>query len=337
MSGDSIAFIRSANYGLTWTDRQIICPGSATADYLNPSCAFGWFSTPPESMSVGVAWQYLDNTATVREIRFRKNTLNGMPGFWRPTINFTSPANCYDGFPCLQMTHGGHPSAVITFVRKDTLGTDKAHLCYFFSTNGGNTWNSGHIYTSSYATNVPQDLVVDDTLGYYHVAFRDQDGSMIYQKARYDSISSPWSSPVYFSSGNNWSDWDLPAIGVRNGEPYVAWVDYHSPVYKLKFDAQWLLTAVNEHKSASLPNLVAVSPNPAKGAFTVHYQVNNPGRVRIALYDALGRLVRNVLECEMMVGQHQTKIETKTLAAGTYFVVIDILDQTWKKWIVIMK
>lgn len=334
VSGDSIGFARSMDYGSTWTHRQIIAEGGASFDYGYPSCAFGWHSSP-DSMFLGVAWQYLADSK--REIRFRKNTINGSPGYWHPTINFSCPQNMLDIYPNLQMTHGGYPSAVMTFVRVDTVGVDNADLYRFVTSNGGATWSDAlPIYDATYAGMVAHSLVVDDSLGYYHVAYRGEGGHMFYQKARYDSISLEWSNAISFGFGS-WDSYDFPAVGTRNGEPYVAWADYHAPVFKLKFDAQWLQTAVREQKSASLVNPLSVSPNPAKGVFAVNYPVNRAGTVRIAVYDALGRLAMNVLETDMPSGQYQTKITSENLAAGVYFISVETPEGIWNRRIAILR
>ncbi|MEO0155803.1 MAG: T9SS type A sorting domain-containing protein [candidate division WOR-3 bacterium] len=335
-SFDSIAFIRSSDYGMTWTDRQIIGYPSTNYGFLNPSCAYGWISTPPDSMSVGVAWQLLSNDETNGKIIFRKNTLNGMPGRWRPLIEFIPSVNCRDGFPHLQMTHGGFPSALITFVRIDTL-EDNADLYYFFSTNGGDNWNYGIIYDSNSTANVAHCLVIDDSLGYYHVAYRGAEEEIFYQKVRYDSVSSPWSASINVKNGSSsCNPYYFPAVGQRNGEPYVCWVDYDPPV-KLKFDAQWLQTGIKENQSARVPSPITITSNPVRDKFRVNYQVKNQGRVRIELYDVSGRLVAGLFESDMPAGQHGTKVETKALSAGVYFVVVDTPDGRFSERVVVVR
>lgn len=332
---DSICFVRSTDKGTTWTQRVTFgFPGY----YLNqdPDCAFGLYSSL-DSTSVGVAWQCIDyNTDT--KILFRKNTYNGLAAHWLPIQTFDTPAGNFDNFPALQMAHG-YPSAVIMFVRKDTSTTpDAAHLYRYVSNDGAETWNVYQHYISSYASNVPEGLAVDNYLGYYHLAYRDQSGSMRYQNARYDSAAATtWSSSVYFSSGNAWADDDFPAVGVRDGQPYVAWADYHAPIFKLKFDAAWLQTAVKEHQSKTLANPITISPNPAKGTFYINYSVANAGRVRITLYDALGRLAVDIFDDYIDSGQHQTKVESKNLAAGVYFISVEFPTGTWTKRVLLVK
>jgi hypothetical protein len=88
---------------------------------------------------------------------------------------------------------------------------------------------------------------------------------------------------------------------------------------------------------------LSVSPNPARGAFTVRYDV--PGKwglyraesdagaprdcphfpvpVRIGIYDAGGRLVRSLCEGEVAPGRYEARIPSGVLTAGVYFVRLE--------------
>jgi hypothetical protein len=84
---------------------------------------------------------------------------------------------------------------------------------------------------------------------------------------------------------------------------------------------------------------LSVSPNPARGAFTVRYdvpgkwgqsqplrgqtEVQSPFSVSLGIYDVDGRLVRSLSEGEVVPGRYEAKLPSGTLPAGIYFLRLD--------------
>jgi hypothetical protein len=83
-----------------------------------------------------------------------------------------------------------------------------------------------------------------------------------------------------------------------------------------------------------------VCPNPARGAFTVRYDVPSLGakagtvpqsaRTRgtvpvfaLGIYDAGGRMVRSLSEGDVAPGRHEVKLPLGVLPAGVYFCTLD--------------
>ena len=64
--------------------------------------------------------------------------------------------------------------------------------------------------------------------------------------------------------------------------------------------------------------LEAVWPNPSSGIVTVAYQVRQAGRVRLEIFDVLGRRVTTYEEYPQRAGSHQAEVSLSALAAGTY-------------------
>jgi len=68
---------------------------------------------------------------------------------------------------------------------------------------------------------------------------------------------------------------------------------------------------------------LSVSPNPARGAFSVRYDVPRQSRVSVGVYDAGGRLVRSLSEGEASPGRYEARIPSGVLPAGIYFLRLD--------------
>lgn len=68
---------------------------------------------------------------------------------------------------------------------------------------------------------------------------------------------------------------------------------------------------------------LSVSPNPARGAFSVHYEVPSKARVSAGVYDANGRLVRSLCQGNVTPGRYEVRLSSGVLPAGVYFCALD--------------
>lgn len=65
-------------------------------------------------------------------------------------------------------------------------------------------------------------------------------------------------------------------------------------------------------------NMLNVYPNPSSSASNIIYHVDRPQRIRINLYDALGREFTTILDSNVEPGTHQAVISTEELSTGIY-------------------
>ncbi len=83
-------------------------------------------------------------------------------------------------------------------------------------------------------------------------------------------------------------------------------------------------SGIEEEKPRPLASLrLDVAPNPARGAFSAHYEVTSPSRVSVGLYDVGGRLVRSLSEGYVVPGRYEAKLPSGILPAGVYFCTLD--------------
>jgi len=59
-------------------------------------------------------------------------------------------------------------------------------------------------------------------------------------------------------------------------------------------------------------------PNPARASATLRFSLPEATRVRLAVYDAMGREVARLADGEQAAGTHTFTLDASTLAAGTY-------------------
>ncbi len=60
-------------------------------------------------------------------------------------------------------------------------------------------------------------------------------------------------------------------------------------------------------------------PNPASKQATITFSVPEQTRVRIDVFDVLGRRITTLTEGERKAGQHETRLNVRSLSSGTYF------------------
>ncbi len=68
---------------------------------------------------------------------------------------------------------------------------------------------------------------------------------------------------------------------------------------------------------------LAVAPNPVAGGGTVRLTLPAAGRVRVAVYDALGREVAVLMDGERVAGELALALDASRLAPGVYAVRAD--------------
>jgi len=66
--------------------------------------------------------------------------------------------------------------------------------------------------------------------------------------------------------------------------------------------------------------LLPSAPNPFVQAARLRYRLPDPARVRLEVFDLLGRRVATLVNGERPAGPHEVQLDGSRLAAGTYFV-----------------
>jgi hypothetical protein len=78
-------------------------------------------------------------------------------------------------------------------------------------------------------------------------------------------------------------------------------------------------------------------PNPFNSSTTIEYGLPEPGRVRIDIYDLLGRRVETLVDEEMQPGRHQVTWDASGYSSGVYFYRIEAGDFVNTKRMVYLK
>ena len=86
----------------------------------------------------------------------------------------------------------------------------------------------------------------------------------------------------------------------------------------------------------------SIHPNPFNPQTTIEYTLSSPERVRVAIYDVRGTLVRRLADQSMPVGEHSlvwngTDDNGRTASSGIYFVRLLAGSVTETRKIVMLK
>jgi hypothetical protein len=104
------------------------------------------------------------------------------------------------------------------------------------------------------------------------------------------------------------------------------------------YDMSWFrYTGVEEHPSDQRPAVMfTVEPNPAPGGGSIRFSLAQSAEVKFRLYDASGRMVRQVYNGVLLAGFHDLRFETSDEVSGTYFLVMEAEGRSFSQRLVIV-
>jgi hypothetical protein len=81
------------------------------------------------------------------------------------------------------------------------------------------------------------------------------------------------------------------------------------------------LTNIAEGKSQPVSKfeLLQNYPNPFNPSTLIPYSIPKPGKVRLSIYDSLGKNIRNLVDEFQNPGNYTVRFDAKDLASGIYF------------------
>jgi len=89
------------------------------------------------------------------------------------------------------------------------------------------------------------------------------------------------------------------------------------------YDQPDVLPPTTARIGISSPDLFATTaPNPFINNTTIRYRVETPAHVTIAVYDANGRLVKELVDQQQTAGNYSVLLNSSNLRPGTYFIKV---------------
>ena len=235
----------------------------------------------------------------------------------------------------------------------------------FLSTNGGANWTQTGLHEGVNALAVVGENIYagTDTAG----IFRTTDNGAIWSNVNDGLPKSPLDTTKYipitilfphgtilfagspsngvFLSNNNGSNWTGFNTGLTNTNVTSLEVcgtnlfagTYGSGVWRRPLSE--MITSVGP-QAVTLPQEFLLShnyPNPFNPSTTIKFELPKSSRVRLSVYDILGREVSMLVNERKDAGVHEVKFDGSDLASGVYFYRLQAGDYVGTKKLLLMK
>jgi hypothetical protein len=104
------------------------------------------------------------------------------------------------------------------------------------------------------------------------------------------------------------------------------------------YDMYWYLyTGVEEFSGQPITAAFSMIPNPVPDRAQLQFNVAQPGRVTVMIYNSAGQLVKRVVDEVRLAGQHSVVVDNDGLSSGTYFAVLKTATHTETRSFIVLK
>jgi len=103
-----------------------------------------------------------------------------------------------------------------------------------------------------------------------------------------------------------------------------------------QYDMNWFLNIEEGQALSVKSNTLTAFPNPITPASTISFSLGTPCYGSLRLYDVTGTCVEEIKQGNFETGFHEYRLETRTLAQGTYFVVLNTLQVQMTRSIIVV-
>lgn len=100
------------------------------------------------------------------------------------------------------------------------------------------------------------------------------------------------------------------------------------------------ITKTSNESNPELPNSVLLHqnyPNPFNPSTTIPFELDKPSKIKLIIFDALGRTVSVIIDEQKSAGTHQVTFDASNLSSGIYFYQLQSEDFVQTKKLILMK
>ncbi len=209
------------------------------------------------------------------------------------------------------------------------------HNRYRVSYNGGTNWAFGLAGDTLNGSESADIAAGDGGVGIiYRYYTPTREGRFVWRP-----MAGTWSTPVKYTEHEPY--YNKPAIEYLGNKKFgVVYLSWTSPVTRgAYFDMNDMTVGIGDDLASSPSgfNLLQNYPNPFNPTTLISYQIPTQSNVSIKVYDALGNLVKVLVNEEKPVGTHQVEFNAEKLASGIYFYRIQAGSFTQTKKMLLVR
>lgn len=199
---------------------------------------------------------------------------------------------------------------------------------YHLQVWNGEEWENDQAQLTSYYTDQnqqPESKYIN--VNYYIDGEWVPRSSLVFH---YNGKTSPDSSIISYYSfeaeNPEWRVYGKEFYTYNGNDLYDEITSFYAPLgelmgmYKYKFEWNGVSTGIEDPKKPSAFKLNPAYPNPFNPTTNITYSLEQPGTVKINVYDMLGRRVAALVNGVQTVGDHQVQFNAAQFSSGLYIV-----------------
>ena len=350
-----ILFSYSTDSGISWSEPITI--SDITGNCIDSdNTAEGAVPAVGPNGEIYIAWSlndsvYFDKSLDGGKTFGRDKVIMVQPGGWDYQIPGINRANGMPVTAC-DISNSPYRGNIYVLTSDQRNGIDNTDIFLVKSTDGGETW-SDEIRVNQDSTSRHQFLcwmTVDPVTGYVYVSYYDRrnttgaatdyylsrstDGGDTFQDFKISDSSFTPLSFVFFGDYTN--------IAAYNGRVYPIWMRLDNTrlsVWTALIEDSVLVTSA-KNPTLIVPENFSVMqnyPNPFNPQTTIPFKLNKPGKVKLTVFDALGKRIIQMNKYYETPGAKELSLDLGKYSSGIYIYTISFDGLSYTKKMTLLK
>lgn len=162
---------------------------------------------------------------------------------------------------------------------------------------------------------------------------------------RFDYAGDNQANNLAYYDGNNWQTFGsgtdnlITGVAESDNDIFIGGAFEIAGGYPSISFAKYTMAATSVHNQLSPVNyyLSQNYPNPFNPVTKITYSIAEPGRVKLKIYDILGKELITLVDEQQSTGVHEVSLDASGFASGIYFFKIEANDFSYTRKMIILK